>query len=299
MDASFIIVVLIVIIAVVICKRKKKLEKYIWLYWENPAGKEKPYHIQLCHDLVKKFNPDSKVIILNQDTVHKFVDLPRGWYNLKHIAHKADYVRVALLYKYGGIYLDSDMISLDSLDRVFDLLKKHSFVGFEYRDPVVKNGKVIPRPKYKDGNTYRVYIAFLAVRPKSLLFKKWLEENNRQLVDGNQDDWHFIGRRVMNPLLRRYTRDKRMTYYAFHTEKTVTPITLKNKKKWYSTELPVEGTVVKDTYQPFITLFNSRMPELKKIDRDNFEKNNWLICRVLRYGLEKSQSVSESGSVSE
>ena len=53
------------------------------------------------------------------------------------IAQKADYIRSKLLCKYGGIWLDSDAIVLQSMDSVFNELNTHQFYGYKYIVPCI------------------------------------------------------------------------------------------------------------------------------------------------------------------
>lgn len=40
----------------------------------------------------------------------------------------SDYIRASVIYKYGGIYLDTDVLVLDNLN---ELRENRAFVGFE------------------------------------------------------------------------------------------------------------------------------------------------------------------------
>lgn len=56
---------------------------------------------------------------------HPFV---KAAYKAKKWAYVSDYIRAYVIYKYGGIYLDTDILVLDNFDR---FLNNHAFVGFE------------------------------------------------------------------------------------------------------------------------------------------------------------------------
>ena len=49
-------------------------------------------------------------------------------YKAKKWAYVSDYIRAYVIYKYGGIYLDTDILVLDNFDR---FLNNRAFVGFE------------------------------------------------------------------------------------------------------------------------------------------------------------------------
>jgi mannosyltransferase OCH1-like enzyme len=275
------IIVILIVLIIILMKYNNIKEcftpeqhKYIWIYWENAPGKQKPYYIDLCHQLIKKFNPNATIITLNKENITKYVTVPKEWYNLKLIAHRADYARIAVLYKYGGIYIDSDMITLNSYDKIFDLLKTYDFVGFEYGKNEEKNKNV--------KHTYRTFVGCLATRPGNIMFKEWLKLATEKIVRKDNNDWHFLGRDLMNKLLRKYVESGQMSYYSFNNEKTVTPYKIATKENYFSTTLPL-SSVVKIEYQPFITLYNSFMPKLKLISKDNINSSQWLVCKVFRY----------------
>jgi hypothetical protein len=101
-----------------------KIIHYCWL-----SSDPYPESIQRCIDSWKRYLPDYKLFLWN------FQRFPRGkskWVDQAFDAHKyafaADYIRLYALYKYGGIYLDSDVEVLRSFD---DLLDLPYFIGQE------------------------------------------------------------------------------------------------------------------------------------------------------------------------
>jgi len=98
--------------------------KNIWMYWESKTGKI-PKHIQLCIDSVKKYKGDIRLNLLDQNSIIEYLpDLRPEWHQLKHPAHKADYIRTRLVYMYGGLWLDCDMLVLSDLNPLFDNFPK-------------------------------------------------------------------------------------------------------------------------------------------------------------------------------
>ena len=186
----------------------------IWMYWEDPPGRKKPYYINLCQLLIKRKNPESHVIILNPQNINNYINVPSGWSQLKHIAHRADYARVAILYKYGGIYIDSDMIMLNSLDPIFQLLKKYDFIAYEYQSPLKNKRKKYDINDIKENitkNTYRIPIGFLATKPENPLFKIWLEKINEKFTKTKGHNliemgWNNMGRKILNHLAEKLVK---------------------------------------------------------------------------------------------
>lgn len=116
--------------------------KIIWTYWENlkktdwghrPEATSASF-LDLCHRSWRRLNPDWKVHILNQFTVWDYIskdDLPKGFDNLM-IQHKSDSIRLALIVKYGGVWIDATILLLKPLDSVIkesEPEKRHFYVN--------------------------------------------------------------------------------------------------------------------------------------------------------------------------
>jgi hypothetical protein len=116
--------------------------RYVWTYWENKAGRNKPYaHIQLCFETMKKHYSNYNFIILNPETIKQYLPDIRTDLNDLMIAQKVDYYRVVLLEMYGGIWVDADTIALKNLDEVFNKLDNgYDFVGFGCTGKICFNG---------------------------------------------------------------------------------------------------------------------------------------------------------------
>ncbi|KVV15877.1 glycosyltransferase [Flavobacterium sp. TAB 87] len=84
--------------------------------------------INSCIKSWKKLLPDYKIVEWNEsnsDLMHPYV---KEAYRLKKWAFVSDFVRLKVLYQHGGIYLDTDMMMIKSLDK---LLLNDCFFGAE------------------------------------------------------------------------------------------------------------------------------------------------------------------------
>lgn len=101
-----------------------KIIHYVWM-----GGNEKPPKIKKCIKTWKKHLKDYEFIEWNEENFdinsNQFV---KEMYSKKKWAFVSDYVRAYAIYNYGGIYLDTDVFVIDSLD---SLLNDKAFVGFE------------------------------------------------------------------------------------------------------------------------------------------------------------------------
>ena len=103
-----------------------KIIHYCWF-----GKNEKSKIINECIESWRKYLPDWELIEWNEDNYDVNVNMyVKGAYALKKWAYVSDYVRLDVLYKYGGIYLDVDVEFIKELPN--DLLYQKCFCGFEY-----------------------------------------------------------------------------------------------------------------------------------------------------------------------
>lgn len=106
---------------------REKIPRKIHYCWFG--GKEKPSMIEKCINSWKKHLPEFEIIEWNEKNFDINCNIyTREAYEEGKYAFVSDYVRVHVLYYYGGIYLDTDVEVFKSFD---DLLHHHSFWGFE------------------------------------------------------------------------------------------------------------------------------------------------------------------------
>ena len=102
---------------------------YCWL-GRNP----KPKSVQKCIESWKKYCPDYEIIEWNEDNLDISSHLySKQAYDAKAWAFATDYFRLWIVYTYGGIYLDTDVQIIKSLD---PLLKNKAFIGFESEEQI-------------------------------------------------------------------------------------------------------------------------------------------------------------------
>ena len=131
-------------------------KKHIFSFWE-PKDKI-PGLLQLCIKTWKKFFPDYEIIILDYEKTKKYLGEPL-FSNIicdnMTVQIKSDAIRVALLKKYGGIWLDTDTIILN-----------RKFIEQFQRYELAMIGE---KNKYQ-------YIGFIYASKKSSLLDEWLKQ---------------------------------------------------------------------------------------------------------------------------
>lgn len=103
---------------------------YCWF-----GNKEKGKIEKACIASWKKFCPDFEILEWNESNfdLSEVPDFVKTAYENKNFAYVSDYVCLAVLYKQGGIYMDTDVEIIRNLS---GLLNSSAFFGFENNDSV-------------------------------------------------------------------------------------------------------------------------------------------------------------------
>jgi len=90
---------------------------------------EKPKLAKRCINSWKKYCPDYEIVEWNETNIdihaNSYMEM---CYKNKQYAYLTDYLRLVIVEKYGGIYMDTDVELIHSLD---DLLTNEAYIGFE------------------------------------------------------------------------------------------------------------------------------------------------------------------------
>jgi len=159
---------------------------YCWF-----GGKEKPDNIKRCIESWKKYMPDWEYIEINESNFDvNYNEFSKEAYKNKAWAFLADPARLYGLYKYGGIYLDTDVEVYKSFE---DLLDNKFFVGFE-------------QPHYF-GN------ATIGVEQESHIIKEILDVYNNKHFAIKTNWWEYeTGPMIMTDILSKYVDRDSMQY---------------------------------------------------------------------------------------
>ncbi|MCK5789072.1 MAG: hypothetical protein KAH32_08730, partial [Chlamydiia bacterium] len=114
-----------------------KIIHYIWV------GSKIPESIQNIIETNNEFFQEYEVKIWTENNIPELNAFAQRAYNEEKWAFVSDYLRFEILQKYGGIYLDTDMEVLKSLD---DLLMYQCFAGWDRTDKFVYAGIIGAEP---------------------------------------------------------------------------------------------------------------------------------------------------------
>lgn len=173
------------------------------------------------------------LVYLNEETVKDWIELHPTFDSLS-LAHKADYVRVNIIYKYGGIWLDADTIVMNNLNELFNIIENSNAFYM------------------KEDNTTYVNGVFGSIKEHHII-KEIKEKIDEKINDVSIiSSWSFIGSQVFNPILIKYNN-----FHTLNGLDTIYPVNYDIAKK-VLLESPYNDYIkyVKD-FQPLFVLVNS------------------------------------------
>lgn len=156
------------------------IPRKIWIYWESS---EKNELVDLCINQIKELHTNFEIIVLNKKNLNNYLNLPEINVNLPE-AIVADYIRLYLLKKYGGIWLDASILLNENLNWILERIKKNQTFVF-YSDectldnnrPIIENWMIICEEKNEFISDWfeEFEKCFLSEEPKSYYF--FLKDN--------------------------------------------------------------------------------------------------------------------------
>lgn len=264
--------------------------KILWMYWENRANKTKAPYLDLCLETIQKHLGSFELKLLNEKTIHHYIDLPSYVDNLVFLANKSDYIRVALLQKYGGAWLDSDCILLRDIDEIVEpYLSENNYIAVQ--DKVVhssfvastKQGKIISHILIEIQNVLK-NAPLMSVTTKLFLLMSLLKPDakpiSKNLLNKNLIDIPWLGI-YPTPLIESC---KNYPYYAHHPR--MFGLSWSRHKQYY---LPVKDISPYLANNPFgFFLYNSggMGQKLQHKSRAELLGGDSLLSQLFRLSLE-------------
>jgi mannosyltransferase OCH1-like enzyme len=147
-----------------------KIPKIIWTYWHDLNY---PVSVKLCIDSWKQHNPDYQINIVTNDNLTEYlpdIDFEKMPRAKDMVQRFADFVRIHLLAKHGGIWLDASIVCNQSFNWVNAVQNKFDceYIGYyivygEDETDIIENSPIIEN-------------WFIACVPGSLFMQDWKTE---------------------------------------------------------------------------------------------------------------------------
>lgn len=256
---------------------KEPSEKpYLWLYWDNVDGNQTPAYIDLCYETVSNKCRDTfEIVRLNKNNIKKYIPELLEYEQYMSdliIAHKVDIYRIMLMYKYGGLYLDSDIIVLSDLSDIIKKLRKYDFVGFGCTGDKCLDG-------YSEPSNWA-----MASRPNSILMARILENIKQTILNKKTLEYHEIGKMVLWEELKKLSGDDDYKYY--HYSSTIDG-TRDSDGEWVTNDRIFSNEQINYTDNLlFFTMYNSGISqEIKNMTRSEILSKDWNFTKYLIAGL--------------
>lgn len=96
---------------------QNKFPKIIWFLWFQGL-EQAPLVVQKCYKSWQGRNPNWEVRFLSNENLREYVNLalPQGKEGTLTVALYSDFIRLNILSKYGGVWVDATCFCMDSLD---------------------------------------------------------------------------------------------------------------------------------------------------------------------------------------
>jgi len=233
---------------------KTKEPRNLFLYWVGAEYKL----ISILRNLIYLHSTNGvgyKVHLITDKNLNRYVkNLPK-YFNTMLLAHQADFVRVNVICDYGGIWLDSDTLVLNSLDSLFDYIDNGT--GFFIRE-----------------NNAILWNGVFGSKPNTPLMIRWKTEMMKILnAAQGRINWCAIG----NELLQRIydTRSELYDgYNLFNGLDNLYPVNWDNCVTEFI-DKPYDNykNIVRE-YQPFVVLVNSVYKKLEQRTKKQILRGN-------------------------
>ena len=119
------------------------IPKKVWTYWDT---EKVPYIVEKCIESWRRVLPDFSIVVLNRNNLHKYVTIPDDILNHPNFndmpARFADLVRLYVLEKHGGVWMDASIMLNEHFDSwMFDGTSEFYgyHIGIHNGWPVIEN----------------------------------------------------------------------------------------------------------------------------------------------------------------
>ena len=174
------------------------MKKRIFTFWEPTENM--PAYLTLCLDTWRKFLPDCEIIILNYDNLSQWLGnnyFDKSLYSNFSFPMQADAIRCAILYKYGGVWLDTDTIITSTKFKQFiDIDSDFILIGQHIGTIIAnKNAKVLKKW------LYQIKINISMYKFSKITVLRWIYRIFMNKRVSERHKWNFLGNSILDKIL--------------------------------------------------------------------------------------------------
>lgn len=270
-----IIIILIFYITNLILNNKNNIEKYndkyiyilpkiVYVYWHNLD--ENDIINAHVNTISRNLNQDWKLIVLTKKNIHNYVDpiFLKKYYHLNNVRF-SDFLRLELLYKYGGVWMDAATILING-----------NFLNEYYNEMIQKKGDILIYEFIKHSTPTQPYLEnWFLMAPKNSLFIKDLRYEFERSYDM---DFLVYKYQILSHVIKfdRYMKNKNNTYHMQHG--IINYLLIINNNKY--------NIIIKDAEESMFkahNIYNWNSEELIKYIINNNEWKDYYAIKLVNF----------------
>lgn len=155
----------------------QQIPSHIWIFWD---GETRPSVVDICIQQIKSLNPDYQVHILSLQNFHQFIDEPIEKYLSLGFPAFTDILRLKLLHKFGGIWMDASLLTFLPLAEIFKTLQIEKSSCILFNHPAQTTD-----PEFPIFENW-----FIASTKENMFISCWMQEYERCLNSASPKDYY-------------------------------------------------------------------------------------------------------------
>lgn len=232
----------------------------IWMFWWQGINEDTPKTVINCLKTIEKNKGEHKVVVITKDNITEYLKLPKYYYEKLEkgcftLTHFSDIIRIELLAKYGGIWMDATImltkqLPMEMYDLPFYTIKHNLFADWHVcqgkwtgffiatgeNNPFLKYLREMFRMYWKENDFLICYLlidCFIALGyENNQLFEKFIEDieiSNEKIFfideQGNEKYDKTTYENIMNTTnifkihykkhFKEYNEKQELTYYGY------------------------------------------------------------------------------------
>jgi len=235
------------------------MKKNVFTYWQGPKT-------DLIIDLEQRLRQvcldnGYHLFELDETSIHDYIDLPDYFSNANHVVDMSDFIRIELLVKYGGIWLDKDVLVFRGFDHLFKAIED-------------KGGFIVGVPmKRKMGANN----AILGSSTDCAFYKNW-SLHNHKLIQQPKETWGRLpfGLRYLKTTNRHSFQEVIEIFNGYTTR-----MEFFGNFRFQTALMDLRAECVMNVNPSFVHLFDRNCRVYNKMNQQQKEKT--LLYRLLNY----------------